>query len=484
MAWWDEGNHVLGDEPANAITAAWRRVLVPRGAAGLGPPTLADTLAAYAAGVRAADVVPPLGRFVLHRDPEPPLRFSGHEDAPPDLRAAFAEAATAVARAYRGSFDRAPTPMELALTLDFVVRPAPEDFFRDAATLAGRRWRLSAEAAPATPPELEPHALRNVICAYPDVGLAELAPQLEALVERRGWRVLERLDHRRGAVHPAVTDALARHAGASAFTCFEPPPVGVAAATTVMHQRGATRACWDETLVRELSAAVGGWGLCMLSDRSREIHGVGAFYAGCAVESIVWRGGQEEARWGVPTDDPRLDEDRAWSAMVARYRAISGAHESDLRWSDEVDLRSWIIDARLPPARPLRFVAGALRRAALMDVDAAQVRAAVAALGASGPPVRFLERVAPVTAAPFVLLDGEFDDAWFAGLARRLGASGTAVRLGEPDGRFTWCEVRADRELRVGTDLGASALARRLGALTVMLGEPASILRWPEHPVA
>ena len=151
MSWWDDGAEVLGDLPADKLTAAWRRVLLPRRDAGAGLPALPEVLAAFAASLRTADVAPPFEQLVLHRDPGPSLAFKGDEDAPGDLRAAFDQAVAAVARDYRSAFDRAPTPMELAKALEFVVRPAPEEYFSDPAeTLDRGSWWLRAEPVVAT----------------------------------------------------------------------------------------------------------------------------------------------------------------------------------------------------------------------------------------------------------------------------------------------------------------------------------------------
>lgn len=151
MSWWDDETEVLGDSPANKLTAAWRRVLMPRKAAGSGPPGVHEALAAYAASLRGAALEPPLQRLVLQQQGGPAVAFTGQDPAPADLRASFDEAATGIARDYREAFDRAPTPMEMAKALDFVVRPTPDDFFHDAATALGQRWSLRAEPATAAP---------------------------------------------------------------------------------------------------------------------------------------------------------------------------------------------------------------------------------------------------------------------------------------------------------------------------------------------
>lgn len=147
MSWWDDGPDVLGDAPADKLTAAWRRVLLPRDEAGLGSPTLHEVLTAYAASLRAAPGLAPFGRLVLQRGSGPALGFTGDEPAPPDLQATFDRAIQEITRDYRNAFDRVPSPMELAKMLDFVVRPVPAEFFSDAAQALAGEWSLRAEPA-------------------------------------------------------------------------------------------------------------------------------------------------------------------------------------------------------------------------------------------------------------------------------------------------------------------------------------------------
>jgi len=326
--------------------------------------------------------------------------------------------------------------------------------------------------------------MRSLISAYPDVSVAEFESRLDEELRARGSRVADRLDHPHGQVFPALSAVLARHPGARAFTFFEPVPVGVAAPTTVVHEHGATGAHWDAPLVRALSQAFGGWGLSMLADRQREEYGLGVFYAGCTAEAVAWQGGQAALRWAVPAEAQRLDEDGTWRGFAAHYSSISDAPESDLRWSDEVNVRSWVVQGPAQPTHTMRLDAAALagcslRRAVFINLGAAQLQAALSQAGTAAKSLRTLERAAPVTQTPYVLLDGEFDDAWFTALARTLNVQASAVDLRGSEGQFTWCEVRTNRNLAAGVDRGAAALANLWGALTVMLGEPASIVRWP-----
>jgi hypothetical protein len=152
MSWWDSGAEVLGDGPADQIKAAWRRVLGGREARGQGLPSLAELLSAYAASLAGADLDPPCQRLVLHREGSEALVYAGRDGGPEDLRDAFAGVLPAIVEDYRVTLGRAPTPNELAKTLQFVVSPSPEGYLADGAgALCWKTSRLRAEpvASPA-----------------------------------------------------------------------------------------------------------------------------------------------------------------------------------------------------------------------------------------------------------------------------------------------------------------------------------------------
>ena len=325
--------------------------------------------------------------------------------------------------------------------------------------------------------------MRNLISAFPDVGIAEFERWLNEALLARGLEVIERRDFPRGEVFPALSGRLDRHPAAVAFTFFEPAPVGAAAPTTVLHQLGATGDQWDVPLVRRLSGSVGGFSLTMLADRQREEYGLGVFYAGSPVEAVAWQGGQATSRWAVAPEAQPLDEASTWQMFAAHCRAVGDAHESDLRWSHAVDVRCWVVQGpaelgHAPRLDPADLAGSRLHRAAFINVGATHLQTALAGSGVADS-IRILERIAPITRAPYTLLDGEFDDAWFTALAWKLNAQALAFDLGGPDGEFAWCEVSIDRHVHAGVDRGAAALANRIGALTIQLGEPPSIVRWP-----
>jgi hypothetical protein len=304
-------------------------------------------------------------------------------------------------------------------------------------------------------------SLQHLVSVLAGVDAAEAARLLEAELTRRGQRVLERLAHPRGEVFPELTERLARHPGAQAFTFYEPPPLAVAPPSTIMHQRSTVDAGWDPMLVRALSAGSGGFALAMHARRSREEYGLAVFYAGHTLESTA----------------AFADEAATWAALSTHYRTVTGGSDSDLRWSEGVEPRSWIVEAS--PAAPVAADAEPpLRRAAFAGVRAEEVRAALADLGSPIGALRLLERHTPVAAIPFVLLDGDLELARFNALAQRLGTHAAAVDLRHP-AEITWTRLGPGGPQGVGRDHGAGVLEQVWGALAVTMGEPPAIIRWP-----
>jgi hypothetical protein len=85
----------------------------------------------------------------------------------------------------------------------------------------------------------------------------------------------------------------------------------------------------------------------------------------------------------------------------------------------------------------------------------------------------------PTAEIPYVLVDGDFAHGWFSLLAQALRTFAVAVNLPGGGGRFTWARMDPDGRSEAGDDAGLEAFARVLGVLTVTMGEPPAILRWP-----
>jgi hypothetical protein len=143
MSWWDDGDDVLGDGPADAITVAWQRILAGRGHKGQPLPTTTEALESYAAALGRTKVVPPFGSMVLCRDSDRVAEFTGSGGVG-DLTDAFAEAMLEMVQEYQEDLERSPRPSEIIKTLDFVIRPSPETYLSDTKREEWEYLRLEA----------------------------------------------------------------------------------------------------------------------------------------------------------------------------------------------------------------------------------------------------------------------------------------------------------------------------------------------------
>jgi hypothetical protein len=145
MSWWDSGQDVLGDGPADLLTGGWRTMYTRRTERGEGLPTMKELLDSFVAAVRAANVTdPPLTRIVMWRARECLGAFEGSTPVA-DVQDAFASVLGAIARDYQRQVSRPPRPSELAKTLAFIVRPSPDSYVSDPPPEGWTGVRLQAE---------------------------------------------------------------------------------------------------------------------------------------------------------------------------------------------------------------------------------------------------------------------------------------------------------------------------------------------------
>lgn len=145
MSWWDSGEDVLGDSPADLLTGAWRTLHARRVERGAGLPTTEEALQSFVAAVKAANVSePPLTRLVMWRGRDRGAEIDGSTPVP-EITDAFASVLPAIARDYQRQVSRPPRPSELAKSLVFIVRPSPDSYFSDAPPEGWTGVRLQAE---------------------------------------------------------------------------------------------------------------------------------------------------------------------------------------------------------------------------------------------------------------------------------------------------------------------------------------------------
>jgi hypothetical protein len=143
MSWWDHGEDVIGDGPADRLKEAWSRVLGARSRAGRPRPTLAEALEAFAHAMRTSGLDPRGQGLRLLGGPSGAVTFEG-ADGPEDLVREFSAAATRIEDEYRARFGRAPRRSELAKTLEFILGFETEQYVSDAAEWPMERVTFAA----------------------------------------------------------------------------------------------------------------------------------------------------------------------------------------------------------------------------------------------------------------------------------------------------------------------------------------------------
>src|SRR4051794_37040497 len=109
MSWWDHGEDVLGDGPADRLHEAWSRALGARSRAGRPRPTLREALEAFAHAIRTSGLDPRERGLRLLGGPVGEVTIEG-ADGPADLVREFSVAATQIRHEYQARFGRAPRP--------------------------------------------------------------------------------------------------------------------------------------------------------------------------------------------------------------------------------------------------------------------------------------------------------------------------------------------------------------------------------------
>ena len=328
--------------------------------------------------------------------------------------------------------------------------------------------------------------MSRVLHVIPDVDRSEFAAGLDRFARMRGKQVMHRIAHANGAVFPELSRAIAEFADASggqvdAWTFFESPRLDACNPQVSLHVHSTAPAAWQPSMLCALARIFGGWGLGLLSDRYREVYAFAACQSGVWIEGAAWESGAPGWRVGSTSAQASAapGENGVWSALTASCAALNGGSAPDLRWSDAMVVHSWLVARDAADDGPPEPSCGArLRRSALLDVDAATVSAMLPAFDAGA--IRFGARLAPVTGAPCVVLDGAFEPDRFVALARALGVPGVTVELEGMGGTFDWCEVGASGARRDGCGRGLNALVDVGAGLAIMIGEPPAIIRLPD----
>lgn len=133
MSWWDSGDDVIGDGPADALTGALVSVARDRERRGQSKPTLEELLAAFAGALRKIDGGARYDFARLAARPESAAAITATGERPADdLLAALSDAFDRIIVEYQRRFNRPPRLNELLLTLSFVLGDEPGDYLSNA----------------------------------------------------------------------------------------------------------------------------------------------------------------------------------------------------------------------------------------------------------------------------------------------------------------------------------------------------------------
>ena len=130
MSWWDIGEDVIGDTPADIMTRTLVEISRAREQRSRAKPTLQEMLDGFAAALREMDD----GRRYTFRElvalqrSGPAVAASG-DGANDQLISALRQASDEIETEYQQRFERKPRLSEFLHTLSFVIGHEPERFF-------------------------------------------------------------------------------------------------------------------------------------------------------------------------------------------------------------------------------------------------------------------------------------------------------------------------------------------------------------------
>jgi hypothetical protein len=144
MSWWDDGDDILGDAPADKLKAVWRTLLARRAEQGRDAPSTDETLESFAAALRRAELDGSFSALSLWRGSHKERDYAG-AGGTKELIDLLVPALAAIGQDYRRQADRPPRAVEMAKTLEFIVEPRLDAYLSDASELDWQTLRLRAE---------------------------------------------------------------------------------------------------------------------------------------------------------------------------------------------------------------------------------------------------------------------------------------------------------------------------------------------------
>lgn len=317
--------------------------------------------------------------------------------------------------------------------------------------------------------------MRTLISVFPDLAIDEFEKAFERTLNGISRAAVTRIDHGEGAVFPPLSEVLAAHPAAEAFTFFDQIPINGFTPSTVVRQFGNASVPWRPAWVRALSEIHGGWAYSMLADEQRLEYALGTFYSGRALDAAMFSSGQDKLLWRE--GEPALTGANTWPRFVRSHQWLGGGQEADLSALDGTKARTWLVHEPIITALdPEDLRADPLCRAVFIGQEEQHVRDAVGDAAGTFRYFNIAQRHSPVMYTPFVILDADISEEQFYQLARRLKCDAVRMEILYENGKFYWTEVRADGASSDGKGQGALSLSAALGAIAHLMHEPMAII--------
>ena len=254
--------------------------------------------------------------------------------------------------------------------------------------------------------------MRTLINVFPDLAIDDFEIAFERTLTGISRAAVTRIDHGEDAVFPHLSEVLAAHPGAEAFTFFDQIPNNGFTPTTVVRQFGSVPVPWRPTWVRALSEIHDGWAYSMLADEQRLEYALGTFYSGCTLDASLFSFGQDILLWRE--GEPALTGENTWSTFVRSHQWLGGGHEAELTAINGTKARTWLIHEPLTtPLDPEELRADPLCRAVFIGMEEQQVRDALGDEAGTFRQFSIAPRHSPLMYTPFVVLDADMSEEQF-----------------------------------------------------------------------
>ena len=139
MGWWDDEDDILGDQPADMLSSAWRRLIATRKTEGKPLPLFDEVMDAQVMAIQK--VFPTIGFTGLEVwEGKKMVQLFKGERRSPELEKEFKKAFEDISAEYQSNYERPVRPSELAKTQEFLWSYQPEKYIMDPEKISRKIW--------------------------------------------------------------------------------------------------------------------------------------------------------------------------------------------------------------------------------------------------------------------------------------------------------------------------------------------------------